>query len=115
LPKGEGAGEKKDMSERLRVQEGVERVGKMRGSRDGPAVKSTGCSFRGPTFNSQHLHGSLQMSVTPVPGNSMLSSGLCGYQYAWWCTDIHAGKTPIHIKYILFLKKETVPPCHQAL
>ena len=42
-----------------------------RGWRDDSAVKSTGCSSRGPGFNSQHLHGSSQLSVTPVPGDVM--------------------------------------------
>jgi hypothetical protein len=32
-------------------------------------VKSTGCFFKGPGFNSQDLHGSSQFSVIPVPGN----------------------------------------------
>jgi hypothetical protein len=32
--------------------------------RDGSAVKSTDCSSRGPEFNSQHLHGGSQSSVT---------------------------------------------------
>ena len=35
------------------------------------------CSYRGPGFNSQHPHGSSQLSITPVP---------------------HAGKTPRHIR-----------------
>jgi hypothetical protein len=30
-------------------------------------VKSTDCSSRGPRVNSQKPHGSLQLSVTPVP------------------------------------------------
>jgi hypothetical protein len=30
-----------------------------RGGRDGSAVKSTGCSFRGPNFNPQHLERQL--------------------------------------------------------
>ena len=38
-------------------------------------------------------HGSSQPSITPVPGDLMLSSDLCGYQACMWCTDIHAGKT----------------------
>jgi hypothetical protein len=36
---------------------------------DGSLVKSTDCSSRGPRFNSQHLHGSSQLSVTPVSGD----------------------------------------------
>jgi hypothetical protein len=35
--------------------------------RDGSAVKNTGCSSRRPGFNSQHPHGTSQLSVTPVP------------------------------------------------
>jgi hypothetical protein len=29
-------------------------------------VKSTGCTSKGPRFNSQHPHGSSQLSITPV-------------------------------------------------
>jgi hypothetical protein len=36
------------------------------GWRDGSAVKSTGCSSRGPGFNSHHPRGGSQLSVTPV-------------------------------------------------
>jgi hypothetical protein len=43
------------------------------GWRDGSGVKSTGCSSRGLGFNSQHPHGSLQLFVTPVPGDLTLS------------------------------------------
>jgi hypothetical protein len=43
------------------------------GWRDGSVVESTGCSSRGLGFNSQHpLRGSLQLYVTPVPGNAIL-------------------------------------------
>jgi hypothetical protein len=38
--------------------------------RDGSVGKSTGCSFRGSRFKSQHPYGSLQPSVTLVPGES---------------------------------------------
>ena len=37
----------------------------LKGWRDSSAVKSTDCSSRGPGFNSQHPHGSKQLSVTP--------------------------------------------------
>ena len=37
--------------------------------RDGSGVKSPGCSSTGPGFNSQHPHGSSELSVTPFPGN----------------------------------------------
>lgn len=39
----------------------------------GSGVKNTGCSSRGPGSDSQHLHGSLQVSVTLVPGTTTLS------------------------------------------
>ena len=38
-------------------------------------VKGTCCSFRGSRFVSQHPHGSLQLSVSPVPGDPTPSSG----------------------------------------
>jgi hypothetical protein len=38
-------------------------VEKHRGWRDGSVVKSTGCSSRGPEFNSQKPHGDSQPSV----------------------------------------------------
>ena len=36
------------------------------GEKDGSVIKSTVCSFRGPGFDSWHLHGP-QPSVFPVP------------------------------------------------
>ena len=42
-----------------------------RGYKDGPMVKSTGCSSRGPGSNSQHPHGS---SLTPTPSDPPLTS-----------------------------------------
>ena len=38
--------------------------------RDGTVVKSTVCSSKGPGINSQHPHGSSQLTVTPVPDRS---------------------------------------------
>ncbi|CAH6942478.1 Sorcs1 [Phodopus roborovskii] len=69
-----------------------------RGWRDGSAVKNIGCSCRGPGFNSQHQQGGSQASVTPVPRDPTPSSDLQGHQEHTWCTDMHPGKTPIHIK-----------------
>jgi hypothetical protein len=37
--------------------------------------KSTGCSSRGPGFDSQHLHGGSQPPMTPVPGDLLAISG----------------------------------------
>jgi hypothetical protein len=51
------------------------------GWRDGSVVKYTGCPSREPEFNSQHLHGSSQLSVTPVLEGTL---------------DMHTGKTPMH-------------------
>ena len=42
---------------------------KVGAGRIGSVVMSTGCSSKGPRFNSQHPHGSSQLSVTPVPGD----------------------------------------------
>jgi hypothetical protein len=48
------------------VQKGSSKV-KLRGWRDGSAVKSTDCSYRGPEFNSQQLHDGSQPSVMGIP------------------------------------------------
>ena len=37
-------------------------------------VKSIGSSSRGPGFNSQHPHGSSQLSVTSVPGDVLVQN-----------------------------------------
>ena len=42
--------------------------------------KSTECFSREPRFSSQHPHGSLQLSVTPVPDDQTPSPDHCGYQ-----------------------------------
>jgi hypothetical protein len=44
-------------------------------------------------FNSQQLHSSSPLSITPVPGDLSPSQ------------DIYAGKTPMHIKINKSLKK----------
>jgi hypothetical protein len=56
---------------------------------------STGCSYRGPRFNSPHPHGSSQLLTTPVPGDPVPSSGFHGH-----CMhEIHnAGQAFIYIK-----------------
>jgi hypothetical protein len=43
---------------------------------DGSAVKTTGCSSRGPRFNCQHPSDSSQLSVTQVPEDPISSFGL---------------------------------------
>ena len=65
-------------------------------------LKSTGCSSRGPEFNSQHPHGGSQPSVTPVQGDPTSFGGLHG-------DSVHrhtCRKTPLHIKISNF-KHET--------
>lgn len=63
---------------------------------DGSTVKSTGYFFRGPRFNYQHPHATLQLSVTPV-------------QRIWPpCADLHADTTLVHTKINL---KTKLGPC----
>jgi hypothetical protein len=56
------------------------------GWRDGSTAKSTGCSSRGPAFNSHHPHANSSLTVTPVPGLLTSEKGT------------HAGETPANIK-----------------
>ena len=49
-------------------------------------------------FNFQHPHGGLQPSVTPGSETPKPSFGLHRFQAHSWYKDMHAGKTPIHIK-----------------
>lgn len=64
------------------------------GWRDGSVIKSTCFFYRGSGFKSQHSGGCSQPPVTPIPGNLMLSSNLCGYKPCRCC--ICAGKALIH-------------------
>lgn len=57
------------------------------GCRDGLAVKSTGCSFRGLEFNSQQLRGGFQTSII---GSNVL------FQLVGMYTD----RALIYLKYI---------------
>ena len=54
--------------------------------------------------NSQHLDGGSQPPATPAPGDPWLSPELHGHQTCTWYTDIHAGKTLIHIIKTIHLK-----------
>jgi hypothetical protein len=66
------------------------------------AAKSTDRSpSRGPRFDSKHLCGSSQMSVTPVSVDPTYSSGLGGIRYLKY-TNIDAGQTLILIQLIFF-------------
>lgn len=61
----------------IKTEELVQLGDKKLGWRDGLEVKSTGCSSRGPEFNSQQLHGSSQPPL-------MKSGAL------FWSSDIQA-------------------------
>jgi hypothetical protein len=56
---------------------------------DSSIVKSPGCSFRGPGFDSQLLHGRSHQSVTPVPEDLAPSSGL--YEHCTHAALSHTG------------------------
>lgn len=60
--------------------------------RDSWADESSGCSYGGARFSSQHLHGSSWPSAAPDPWDLMPSSGLHGYcrQHTYICTYIQA-------------------------
>jgi hypothetical protein len=62
------------------------------GWRDGPLVKSTGYSCRGPEFNSQQPRGSSRPPVTPVAGDLTPSHNHTGRQ------NTNAHETKIIIK-----------------
>ena len=68
------------------------------GWRDGSAAKSTGCSSRRPGFNSQHPHGSSQLSVTQVPLDSTPT-----YRHIW--NAIKNKKINTFLKFLIFQKK----------
>ena len=66
---------------------------KRRGWRDSSAVKSTGSFSRGSRFNFQHVHTwQLTMSVTPVPGDPTLFSGVLRHQVPKCFREINASK-----------------------
>jgi hypothetical protein len=66
--------------------------------RHGAGVMIASCSFKGPGFGSQYPRGGSQPSVTLVPEDPVLSSGLCWHWVQTWYTDIHASKTLMPIK-----------------
>lgn len=55
-------------------------------------VKDTICFYRGPGFDFQYLHGSLQPSITPVSRDLMASSGPLGHKAHTWYIGMHAGQ-----------------------
>jgi hypothetical protein len=67
---------------------------KDRSWRDGSAVKSSGCSLRGPRFDFQQLHGS-SPSIYPIPGiNLRPFSDLFGPQACMRYPSIHPSIHP---------------------
>jgi hypothetical protein len=55
----------------------------------------------GVKFSSQHPYNGSQLLVTPVPGDLVSSSGICGHQAHKWCTGV-----PIHLYTGNFIKRE---------
>jgi hypothetical protein len=62
-------------------------------------IKNTGCSSRGPGFNSKYLHSGLQPPVPPVPESTTFFWPLKVRGTHVAHTHIHAGKTPITQKF----------------
>lgn len=60
-------------------------------------LKALDALAEGLRFGSQDPRSSSQPPVRSVPGDSVPSSGLGGYQHAYG-TDTHAGRTPTHIR-----------------
>lgn len=74
-------------------------MGKEWGRKDGSVVKI----LVAPPKDSGSISGEpgscdSRASVTAVPGNLRLSSGLLGHHARTWYTDKYAGKTPEHVK-----------------
>jgi hypothetical protein len=66
--------------------------------RDGSAIKSTGCSPRGPGFDSPHPRRGSELPVTPVPGNLIHSLGSTGTRRACGTQVCKQTKTSIRKK-----------------
>ena len=74
----------------------------MWGLRDGSVVtKSTGCSSRGPEFDSQHPHGASQPSVTLVPGDPVPFPFSPGLRHLRGAQMYMHKKATVYIKIIL--------------
>jgi hypothetical protein len=65
----------------------------VRGWSDDSVVRSTGCSSRGPEFNSQYS----QLAINLVLGIQCPLLASTGTACTWY-TDTHAGKTPVQTK-----------------
>ena len=71
------------------------------GLEDDSMFKSTGCSSRGPRFNSQYPYCGPQTPITPDIGDLVFSFGLLGYQAHVWYIGIHITKHHTHEKVVL--------------
>lgn len=65
---------------------------------DGSVIKHTGCSYRGPRFDSQYPHSGSQPFVTSVPEDLMPDSGFHGHQELQYYADMYSKKIHTHIK-----------------
>lgn len=68
------------------------------GWREGSAFMKIFYPSTGPTFGSQHLHRSSQLSVSSAPGDLTFLSSIHGPQACLRCTYIWVGNTLIHDK-----------------
>lgn len=72
-------------------------------------VKSTCCFSRTPRLSSQHLHGSFQPYVTPVPRDPMPSFALHGQALTWY-KFIYSGNT-LHL-FVCLASISLFSPCN---
>jgi hypothetical protein len=74
--------------------------------RDGSVVKNRGSSSRVPVFDSEHPHGSSQLSETLPSGDLITSFGLCGHYIHMVHRNIHKqDKHPCTYDKIKYKKK----------
>ena len=73
-------------------------------------MKSTDCSSKGSDLNSQHPHGSSQLSITPVPGDHTSSHRHIRRQ-STNANKIQSLKMLIRLENISTLTKETQESC----
>lgn len=66
--------------------------------RDVVAIKSTGCSSRGPRFSSQTSSSSSKWSLTLVLRGQMSSSDFLKHQVWMWYIDMRVDRTHVYIK-----------------
>lgn len=66
--------------------------------RDGSMVKNLMAAFPKDPGSFPSTHMVTDNLTTPVPGEPVPSSDLCGQWACKWCTYIHADKTRMHTK-----------------